>query len=92
MNHSDAKEIAAKIIATFTEDTTIDKVFLVFTEFKTVLSQKPVIEQLLPIPKISGEDETQSGAQAEYIYEQPMPRRFSESFCRNRSKRKFTAQ
>lgn len=70
VEYSDAKEIAAKIIAAFTEDTTIDKVFLVFTEFKTVLSQKPVIEQLLPIPKISSEDETQSGTQAEYIYEQ----------------------
>ena len=35
----------------FTDDTTIDKVFVVFTEFKTVLSQRPVIEQLLPIPR-----------------------------------------
>jgi F-type H+-transporting ATPase subunit gamma len=69
VEYSDAKQIADKIIRTFIEDTTIDKVFLVFTEFKTVLSQKPVIEQLLPIPKISSEDET-SGAQAEYIYEQ----------------------
>lgn len=64
----DALEIAEKVIKTFTEDETIDKVFLVFTEFKTVLSQKPVIEQLLPIPKIEAEEET---ADAEYIYEQP---------------------
>lgn len=66
--YSDAKEIAEKIIKTFTADETIDKVFLVFTEFKTVLSQKPVIEQLLPITSVAQEDET--GAQAEYIYEQ----------------------
>lgn len=65
----DAIEIAEKVIKTFTEDETIDKVFLVFTEFKTVLSQKPVIEQLLPIPKIETEEETST--QAEYIYEQP---------------------
>jgi len=70
VEYKDAAEIAQKIIKTFTEDTTIDKVFLVFTEFKTVLSQKPVIEQLLPIPKIEQEDAA-SGAQAEYIYEQP---------------------
>lgn len=70
-NYSDASEIAHKIIKTFTEDLTIDKVFLVFTEFKTVLSQKPVIEQLLPIPRISAEEETVGSAQAEYIYEQP---------------------
>ena len=69
VKHEEAAEIAQQIIKTFTEDTTIDKVFLVFTEFKTVLSQKPVIEQLLPIPKISAEEET--GVQAEYIYEQP---------------------
>ena len=41
-----------------------------FTEFKTVLSQKPVVEQLLPIAKIAAQ-ESESGAQAEYIYEQP---------------------
>jgi F-type H+-transporting ATPase subunit gamma len=70
VSHSDAVEIADKIIRTFVEDETIDKVFLVFTEFKTVLSQKPVVEQLLPIPSIAGEDETQAGGQAEYLYEQ----------------------
>src|SRR5205085_10213076 len=68
---SDAVEIAQKVIKTFTEDTTIDKVFLVFTEFKTVLSQKPMIEQLLPIAKTSVENKPEGGAQAEYIYEQP---------------------
>ena len=68
-NYSDAAEISAEIIKRFSEDTSIDKVFLVFTEFKTVLSQKPVIEQLLPIPKI--EESGDETASAEYIYEQP---------------------
>jgi F-type H+-transporting ATPase subunit gamma len=68
VDYSDAKEIAEKIIKTFTEDESIDKVFLVYTEFKTVLSQKPVIRQLLPITNVSEEDE--NAAQAEYIYEQ----------------------
>jgi F-type H+-transporting ATPase subunit gamma len=70
VEYKDAAEIAQRIIKTFTEDTTIDKVFLVFTEFKTVLSQKPVIEQLLPIPKIQPEETGSGDAQAEYIYEQ----------------------
>jgi F-type H+-transporting ATPase subunit gamma len=70
VNHADAVEIANKLIKTFTEDTTIDKVFIVFTEFRTVLSQKPVIEQLLPIPRRQ-DDGSASGVQAEYIYEQP---------------------
>jgi F-type H+-transporting ATPase subunit gamma len=71
VNHTDAIEIAQRIIKTFTEDETIDKVFLVFTEFKTVMSQKPVIEQLLPIRRASVAEETGGEAQAEYIYEQP---------------------
>ncbi len=59
VNYADASAIANKLIKTFTDDTTIDKVFIVFTEFKTVLSQKPVIEQLLPIARTDrseGED------------------------------------
>ena len=70
--HSDALEIANKIIKTFTDDTSIDKVFLVFTQFKTVISQEVKIEQLLPIPRIEpAEDTNQNAPQAEYIYEQP---------------------
>jgi F-type H+-transporting ATPase subunit gamma len=71
VQYTDAARIAENVINTFTEDETIDKVFLVFTEFKTVLSQKPVIEQLLPIPPISQEQTEEGSAQAEYIYEQP---------------------
>ena len=71
VKYTDAADIAEKLIETFTEDETIDKVFLVFTEFKTVLSQKPVIEQLLPIPSIASEGEAEVSADAEYIYEQP---------------------
>jgi len=71
VQYNDAAEIAENVINTFTEDETIDKVFLVFTEFKTVLSQKPVIEQLLPIPPIGQEQTEEGSVQAEYIYEQP---------------------
>jgi F-type H+-transporting ATPase subunit gamma len=72
VNYQDAVEISNKIIAKFTEDETIDKVFIVFTEFKTVLSQKPVVQQILPIPSNVTEAETdQPSAEAEYIYEQP---------------------
>ncbi|MBX3242874.1 MAG: ATP synthase F1 subunit gamma [Acidobacteria bacterium] len=70
-NYSDAADIGQAVIKQFTEDTAIDKVFLIFTEFKTVLSQKPVVEQLLPIPKIASSDEGEVSADAEYVYEQP---------------------
>ena len=68
-NHQDALDIARRIIQTFTEDTSIDKVFVVYTEFRTVLSQKPVIEQVLPVPRTETAGDT--AVQAEYIYEQP---------------------
>ncbi|MGD9588504.1 MAG: ATP synthase F1 subunit gamma [Pyrinomonadaceae bacterium] len=71
VRYTDAADIAEDIIKTFTEDESIDKVFLVYTEFKTVLSQKPVIEQLLPIPAISHGETEEAGPEAEYIYEQP---------------------
>ncbi len=72
VDYSEAKEIADDIIKTFTEDTGIDKVFLVFNEFKTVLSQTVVVDQLLPIVSKTGESgEAAQTAQAEYIYEQP---------------------
>ncbi len=72
VEHAEAVEIADKIIKTFTEDETLDKVFLVFTQFKTVMSQEVKVEQLLPIPRITPEQtEMQNAAQAEYIYEQP---------------------
>lgn len=68
--HADTVAIAQKIIKIFTEDETLDKVFIVFTQFKTVISQEVKIEQLLPIPRIETA-ETENSAQAEYLYEQP---------------------
>jgi F-type H+-transporting ATPase subunit gamma len=70
VNLQDALDIARGIVKRFTEDTSIDKVFLVYTEFRTVLSQKPVIEQVLPLPRLTDEN-ADAAAQAEYIYEQP---------------------
>ncbi|MBK7709345.1 MAG: ATP synthase F1 subunit gamma [Acidobacteria bacterium] len=70
VKHEDAVAIANRVVKCFTEDESIDKVFLAFTEFRTVLSQKPIVEQLLPIPRTQDDAEGAS-AQAEYIYEQP---------------------
>ncbi|MBK8148279.1 MAG: ATP synthase F1 subunit gamma [Acidobacteria bacterium] len=70
VKHEDAVAIANRVVKCFTEDESIDKVFLAFTEFRTVLSQKPIVEQLLPIPRTQ-DDADGASAQAEYIYEQP---------------------
>jgi F-type H+-transporting ATPase subunit gamma len=70
ISYGETVEIAQKIIKTFTENEAIDKVFVVFSEFKSVLSQKPVVEQLLPIPRNTEKTEASNSSQAEYIYEQ----------------------
>jgi F-type H+-transporting ATPase subunit gamma len=68
IEYAQAQEIANVVIKTFVEMEKIDKVFLVYSEFKTVLSQKPVVTQLLPIEKIEA---AEGDTEAEYIYEQP---------------------
>lgn len=69
IKYSQAQEIGQYVIKTFVEMEKIDKVFLVYSEFKSVLSQKPIVKQLLPIPKV--EETEENSTQAEYIYEQP---------------------
>jgi F-type H+-transporting ATPase subunit gamma len=82
---SEALEVARAIIKLYTEDTSIDKVFLVYNEFKSVLSQRVVLEQLLPVSRAE-EPEPRSPQDAksqqpltlvDYIYEQPPEEIFS---------------
>jgi F-type H+-transporting ATPase subunit gamma len=69
---SEAAAIAKEIIKRFTEDETLDKVFIVYNEFKTVLQQHVQIDQLLPVPRIANsEANTDSGNRTDYLYEQP---------------------
>jgi F-type H+-transporting ATPase subunit gamma len=68
---SEALEVAHDIIKRFTEDETIDKVFLIFPEFKTVLTQRMVVEQLLPIYRATETDAAATAEVKDYIYEQP---------------------
>ena len=72
---SEALEVARHIIKLYTDDTGIDKVFLIYNEFKSVLSQRVVLEQLLPVARAQ-EEETEAKSQqpvtlVDYIYEQP---------------------
>jgi F-type H+-transporting ATPase subunit gamma len=71
IEYAEVQEIARRVINTFIEDKKIDKVFIVFSEFKSVLSQKPVVEQLLPVPHNLETSDDTNKSQAEYIYEQP---------------------
>jgi F-type H+-transporting ATPase subunit gamma len=70
VNSTDATEIAQQLIADFTdEENAIDKVYLLYGEFKSALVQKPTVVQLLPIGTLP-EAEAQA-SEGDYLYEQP---------------------
>jgi F-type H+-transporting ATPase subunit gamma len=83
VQYAEAVEIAHDVIERFNEEAELDKVFIVYNEFKSVLSQRVVIEQLLPVSRTveSTEDAASAGASpanlTEYIYEQPPAEIFS---------------
>ena len=66
-NH--AKEIADVAIDEFTSGA-VSSVYLVYNEFKSVMSQRIVVERLLPIPRLEGE--AARGPAVDYLYE-PAP-------------------
>ena len=77
-DHSDGAIISRDLMDRFTaEDSSIDKVFMIYSEFKSVLSQRVAIKQLLPIAAEAAEAEDESSAPehpkvlVDYIYEQP---------------------
>lgn len=78
---SEALDIAQDVIKRFTEDKEIDKAFVIYNEFKSVLQQRVVIEQLLPVSRATGPaDEGATPAPVnliDYIYEQPPAEIFS---------------
>ena len=74
VEYAEAVEIARDLIKQFNEDKEIDKVFIIYNEFKTVLTQRVVNEQLLPVSRAdtsSMEDEDGPQNLTDYIYEQP---------------------
>src|SRR5512138_263095 len=54
---AEALEVAQVMIQQYTENEEIDKVFLIYNEFKSVLQQRVVLEQLLPIARGEETDE-----------------------------------
>lgn len=75
VDFSEALDVARYVIKLYTEDTGIDKVFLVYNEFKSVLSQRVVLEQLLPVSRAKAEEPDAKSQQpvslVDYVYEQP---------------------
>ena len=66
VKYADAKRIADAAIEEFTSGR-VDRVFIVYNEFKSVMQQRVATEQLLPIPKAEVSGETR--AAVVYLYE-----------------------
>ena len=76
---AEALEIARDVIKRFTEDQGLDKAFVIYNEFKSVLQQRVVVEQLLPVSrsKDTSKETSQPDSLIDYIYEQPPTEIFS---------------
>lgn len=76
IDHAEALEVARDVMRRFTEDDSIDKVFIIFNEFRSVISQRVVVEQILPVSREEEGEAEESDASrqqtfVEYVYEQP---------------------
>ena len=67
LNYSTAQQIVGELLSGY-YDGTIDKVIVIFNEFKSVIQQKIVVEQFLPIPIESSSTEKRT-VDHNYIYE-----------------------
>jgi F-type H+-transporting ATPase subunit gamma len=71
-----AREIARLVTELYTQDK-IDAVYIVFSEFHSVMSANLTVDKLLPVEPMTGEapagtpPEPTEGAQIDYLYEQP---------------------
>ena len=77
---SEALEVARSIMKLYTEDSGVDKVYLIYNEFKSVLQQRVVLEQLLPVSRAKEEEVDPKAAVSlvDYVYEQPPAEMFSQ--------------
>lgn len=70
VNPSDALNIGQQLMADFSNaENPIDKVYLLYGEFKSALVQRPALEQLLPIGSVPEAEAPE--ASGDYLYEQP---------------------
>jgi F-type H+-transporting ATPase subunit gamma len=73
VNFATAREIATLVTELYAKEE-VDSVYIVFSEFKTVMTSNLVVEKLLPVEAVREEEQsssTQASSQVDYIYEQP---------------------
>lgn len=81
VDFAEAIAVARDVIKRFTEDETLDKAFVIYNEFKSVLQQRVVVEQLLPVSRAKNESEANAAqpvSLVDYIYEQSPAEMFSQ--------------
>lgn len=80
VDFAEAIAVARDVIKRFTEDETLDKAFVIYNEFKSVLQQRVVVEQLLPVSRAKNENEANAAqpVSVDYIYEQSPAEMFSQ--------------
>lgn len=67
LNYTTAQNIVDELLSRYNEGT-VDKVIVIFNEFKSIIQQKIVAEQFLPIPIIKS-SENKKIVEPNYIYE-----------------------
>src|SRR5580658_10037298 len=72
VNFGTARDIASVVTDLYAKEEA-DAVYIVFSEFKTVMTPNLVLEKLLPVEAIHGEEESKDKnvTQVDYIYEEP---------------------
>ena len=68
VKYSHAQAIARAATEAFVEGR-VSSVYLLYNEFKSVMSQKVVVERLLPLPRLTPENGGVTGPQVDYLYE-----------------------
>lgn len=76
ITYTQASEIGVEVIKLFTEEvegkSRPDKIFILYNEFKSVIQQNQIFNQILPLASLNDQTDDKANASAtDYIYEQP---------------------
>jgi F-type H+-transporting ATPase subunit gamma len=82
LSFANAVDVADSAIDEFTSGR-VSRVFLIYNEFRSVMTQRVVVEPLLPIPRLEGEDAQSAGPSADYLYEPAAEEIFEELLPRH---------
>ena len=80
VDFAESLEVANDVITRFKEDQELDKVFIIYNEFKSVMQQRVSVEQLLPVARAAQPPADAAAEPAnlvDYVYEQPAAEIFS---------------